>query len=61
MEWKSCLETTEDINGIHTTPPRFTAGFAIGTSRTFSLSETAGERDKCNDISVSGCVPGSEF
>lgn len=30
MEWKSSLENIEELNGIHTTPERFTAGFAIG-------------------------------
>lgn len=30
MEWKSNLETVEELRGIHNTPPRYTAGFAIG-------------------------------
>lgn len=30
MEWKSNLETAEELMGVHCTPPRFTAGFPIG-------------------------------
>lgn len=30
MEWKSSLETVDELNGTHYTPERFTAGFAIG-------------------------------
>lgn len=30
MEWKSSLETVDELNGIHYTSERFTAGFAIG-------------------------------
>ena len=30
MEWKSNLETAEELMGVHSTPPRFTAGFPIG-------------------------------
>lgn len=30
MEWKSNLETVQELRGIHNTPPRYTAGFAIG-------------------------------
>lgn len=30
MEWKSSLETMEELSGVHTTPVRYTAGFAIG-------------------------------
>lgn len=30
MNWKSVLENEEQIRGVHTTPARFTAGYAIG-------------------------------
>lgn len=30
MEWKSSLETMEELSGVYTTPARYTAGFAIG-------------------------------
>lgn len=30
MEWKSSLENTTQLDGVHYTPPRYTAGFAIG-------------------------------
>lgn len=30
MKWKSSLETTEELSGVHSTPARYTAGFAVG-------------------------------
>ena len=30
MNWKGMLESPEELAGVHATPPRYTAGFAIG-------------------------------
>lgn len=30
MSWKSILESKTDLMGVHETPPRYTAGFAVG-------------------------------